>query len=399
VKNAPLQGAGGAWAALAACVVTIVLASGTRASFAAFLQPIEADLRLDRLTLSAVGSLSGLAYGLSLPMVGRLATRHSARTVMMTSVAFMAIGGLGVVSANEAWGLFFFAGLLPGLGYGGASNVPSTVLLAKWFNRRLGLATGIMSSAIPAGQGLFVPLAVALIPLLGWRATYLLLGLVLACGALPALWWLARDPNAKVGAASSASPSEPARAGADVWLLGAGYFCCGFTDQFVTLHLVALGAEAGIEPLVAAGFLSLLLFTGVAGSMLSGPLADTLAPERMLGGLYLLRALTLPLLLLAGGPLGSIALTVFAFVFGLTYISNQAHGARLVRDSYGVQAVGRLMGNVGLAHQVGGAAGVAVGGASVSLAANYGPAVMVAAGVALVGGLLQGLIRAPRERF
>jgi hypothetical protein len=34
----------------------------------------KADLRLDRLTLSVVGSLSGLAYDLSLPMVGRLAT-------------------------------------------------------------------------------------------------------------------------------------------------------------------------------------------------------------------------------------------------------------------------------------------------------------------------------------
>jgi hypothetical protein len=45
--------------------------------------------------------------------------------------------------------------------------VPAAALLARWFRRRLGLATGLISSAIPAGQGLFVPLAAALIAALG----------------------------------------------------------------------------------------------------------------------------------------------------------------------------------------------------------------------------------------
>lgn len=384
----------GAWRALAACVVTIVLAAGTRASFGAFIQPIEADLGLDRLTLSIAGALTALCYGLSLPTVGRLATRFGSRPVMMVSVGLMAGAGLGAAGASEAWHLFLFVGLLPGVGFGGASNVPATVLLARWFNRRIGLAIGVMSSALPAGQGLFVPFAAALIPLLGWRSTYLLLGLLLAAGALPVLWALAREPSAAPRLAPTGQAAR-VKVGPDVWLLGLGYFGCGFTDQFVTLHLVALAAEAGLEPLVGAAFLSLMLTAGVVGSVLSGPLADARAPYLILSGLYVTRAATLPLLLLVGPGPPLLLLGAFALTFGLTYISNQAPGTRLLRDRYGAGAVGPLTGTVGLAHQVGGAVGIATGGASVALAGSYGPAVLVAAGLALVGGLLQLFIRRP----
>jgi MFS family permease len=381
----------GAWLALAACVITIVLTAGTRASFAAFLKPIEQDLGLDRLTLSTAGALTALGYGLILPLAGRLANRYGARPVMMASVALMALGGIGAASASQAWQLLLFAGLLPGLGFGGASQVPGGVLLARWFGARLGLAFGVMSSAIPAGMSLFVPLVAALIPLLGWRATYLLLGLLLAAGALPALWALAREPAAASGgpAPTGARP----RAGLDVWLLGLGYFGCGFTDQFVALHLVALAVEQGVEPLPAAGFLSGLLVFGVLGSVLSGPLADRRNPRDILSGLYLGRAAVLPLLLLIGPGAGLGALAIFALLFGLTFIANQAPGARYVRDHYGVEAVGPLMGAVGLAHQIGGAAGIGLGGLSVAQSGGYGPAVLAAAVVALVAGLAQRLIR------
>jgi predicted MFS family arabinose efflux permease len=47
------------------------------------------------------------------------------------------------------------------------------------------------------------------------------------------------------------------------------------------------------------------------------------------------------------------------------------------------------MGGVGLAHQVGGAIGVAAGGFSVSEFGGYGPSVVLATTVVLIGGLAQ----------
>jgi MFS family permease len=376
-----------AWQALAATVVTIVLAAGARTSLAAFIRPIELDLGLDRGVLSTAGALTVLTYGLGQPLVGALAARFGARRVMFGGVLLTAAGGIGVATATQAWQLYVFAGIVPGLAFAGASSVPGTVLLAGWFRGRLGFATGIMSAAIPAGQSIFVPLATALVAVLGWRATYVAMGVLVAVVALPLLAWLVHEPPAAQAAALQRRRSP----GLDVWLVGLGYFGCGFSDQFVSLHLVALASDQGVPALVAAGLLSALLVFGIAGSVASGPLADRLPPKYMLAALYLTRGVVIPLLLLpaSGWPLGA-----FAVLFGLTYIANQAPGARLVRDRYGLAAVGPLMGGVGLAHQVGGSIGVALGGYSVVELGSYGPAIAVVAAVVLLGGLLQLLIPA-----
>jgi predicted MFS family arabinose efflux permease len=372
-----------AWQALAATVATIVLAAGARTSLAAFISPIEADLRLERTVLSTAGALTVLTYGLAQPLVGTLAARFGARQVMFGGVVLTALGGLGVATANQPWQLYLFAGIVPGLAFAGASSVPGTVLLAGWFIGRLGLATGIMSAAIPAGQSVFVPLVTALVPVLGWRTTYVVLGVLVAAIALPLLALFVHEPPRRTSAISEAPQRRP---GMDVWLVGLGYFACGFSDQFVSIHFVALAIDQDIQPLLAAGLLSMLLVFGIIGSIASGPFADRLAPKLMLAGLYFTRALVVPLLLLAraGWPLA-----IFALVFGLTYIANQAPGARLVRDRYGIRAVGPLMGSVGLAHQVGGSIGVALGGYSVVELGGYGPAIVAVATVILVGGLVQ----------
>ena len=377
----------GAWRALAACVVTIILAAGSRTSLAAFLRPIEADLHLDRTVLSTAGALTVLTYGVAQPLVGALATRIGPRNVMLGGVVLTALGGLGVATASEPWQLYLFAGIVPGLAFAGASSVPAAVLLAGWFAARLGLATGIVSAAIPAGQSLFVPLATALIPPLGWRETYVLLGALVAGIGIPILFWLARDPP--VLSASRKVTAVRQRPGLDVWLVGVGYFGCGFSDQFVSLHLVALASDRGVDPLLAAGLLSALLLVGMLGSVVSGPLADRTPPEKLLASLYLIRAGTLPLLLVAGAGWDVLALGAFALLFGPTYIANQAPGARLVRDRYGVRAVGPLMGGVGLAHQIGGALGVSAGGFSVAQSGSYAPSVVLVAAVVGLGGLAQ----------
>jgi predicted MFS family arabinose efflux permease len=217
---------------------------------------------------------------------------------------------------------------------------------------------------------------------LGWRETYILLSVLVAAIGVPTLAWLARSPP-KPTTTHAVADTRP-RPGLDVWLIGLGYFGCGFSDQFVSLHLVTLATEKGLDPLLAAGLLSLLLLIGMVGSVASGPLADRMQARHLLAGLYLSRAVAFPLLLF-----GSPALVAFALLFGPSYIANQAPGARLIRDRYGVKAVGPLMGGVGLAHQVGGAIGVGAGGLSVSELGSYGPAVILTSVVVLIGGVAQ----------
>ncbi|HWP34321.1 MAG TPA: MFS transporter, partial [Thermodesulfobacteriota bacterium] len=166
------------WVALGACTLAILLAAGARFAFAAFVRPIELDLGASRGLLSAAAAANLLAYGVAQPAVARLATRLDPARIMVAGLALMALGGVGAAVTTDALYLIVFYGLLPGAGFAAASVVPATALLVPWFPARPGLALGIASAAIPAGQALFVPLTTALIPLLGWRATYVLVGLL-----------------------------------------------------------------------------------------------------------------------------------------------------------------------------------------------------------------------------
>lgn len=388
-----------AWAAVGACFLTILLATGTRFSLGAFLVPMQADLHLDRATVSLTGSLVLVGYGLGQPVAGNLCRRLPAHVVMIGSVLLMAASGLAVIAAHQAWQLYLFAGLLPGLGFAGATTVPGAVLLTRWFGSRLGLATGIISSGIPAGLALFVPAATAAIPLFGWRGTYAALGLLMAVIAVPALAIFGRPPRSPL--ASSRTPTPVPAAGrrpaltSDVWLIAVGFFACGFTDQFVSLHLVPLAIDAGFSAEAAAVFLSAVTIAGVIGSVLSGPITDRGSPRVVLACLYLVRAVGLSLLVFVGSG-GWLVLVLFVSLFGPTWIANQAPGTRLVRDRFGNAAVGPLMGSLGFAHQIGGALGMAAGGFSVSAFGSYGPAVMLAAALVLIGGSAQLRIQGSR---
>ena len=122
---------------------------------------------------------------------------------VLGGVLLSALSGFGVATASQPWQLYVFAGIVPGLAFAGASSVPATVLLAGWFVSRLGLATGVMSSAIPAGQSVFVPLATALLPSLGWRATYIVLGLGVAAVELQRLLVHGAVPRGNAGSVTS----------------------------------------------------------------------------------------------------------------------------------------------------------------------------------------------------
>jgi predicted MFS family arabinose efflux permease len=231
-----------------------------------------------------------------------------------------------------------------------------------------------------------------------WRAlAACVITIILAAGSRtslaaflrPTLLLFVRDPPLLASASDDKRDGGTPRPSLDVWLVGLGYFGCGFSDRFISIHFVALASDSGIDALLAAGLLSLLLIIGMLGSVASGPFADRMPPKYLLATLYLVRAASMPLLLLAGPGGGLVALGIFALLFGPTYIANQAPGARLVRDRYGVRALGVLMGSVGLAHQVGGSLGVAAGGFSVAELGGYAPAVVLVMLVVLIGGLAQ----------
>ena len=121
----------------------------------------------------------------------------------------------------------------------------------RWFVARRGLVLGFFGAAGSAGQLLFVPLLMALVVAVGWRASQLVLAGIVALILIP-VFLLMRDDPADLGLRPYGAPPPPPgsvapapvaalTAGAGImaravrvpefWLLSGSFFVCGATSN------------------------------------------------------------------------------------------------------------------------------------------------------------------------
>ncbi|MGH3326418.1 MAG: MFS transporter [Streptomycetales bacterium] len=363
-----------AWVILAISVLIVFLVSGARSGFTVFVAPMERELGWDRASVSAAAALNLAVYGATQPLAGIFTSRFGVKRVLIGGTTLVATGFGGLFWVDSVWYLSLFYGVIFGIGISFASLIPASVLVARWFSHRQGLTQGMVAAARPAGQILFVPVVAALILGFGWRTSYLLTGLFVAL-AIPLIYWLVRERPS--GESNGSARSPPIGTDAELenhhrlhtaqrsfvfWALAVGFFTCGFTDQFVALHLVPFAEGAGVPGVAAANLFALLSAAGVFGSLVSGWLSDVFSPKHCLVLAYGLRVLAFPMLLLFMVEANVLWLVSFAIIFGLTFIANMAPAVRIVRDTYGMEATGRLIGWLLFGHQIGGAAGTYLGG-------------------------------------
>lgn len=396
------------WIIVGISAVAVFLVSGARSAFTVFIVPMESDLGWDRATISGVAALNLVIYGVTQPLAGTLTDRFGAKLVMATGAILVAVGFGGLFWVSSVWYLVLLYGVVFGTGIALASLVPTSVLIARWFDRGQGSAQGVVTAARPAGQTIAVPAVAALILALGWREAYLAVGAAMAL-SIPFIFWLVRErppeesSSRTPAAAQQLSKPDPAvslyaaTGTFAFWALAAGFFACGFTDQFIAIHLVPFAEDIGIPRITAANSFAALSAAGILGSIAAGWMSDTLSRKHTLTFVYGLRVVSLPLLLVVAKT-GSIALLyVFAILFGVTFIANMAPTASLVRGNYGLASTGAIMGWLLLTHQIGGAAGTYLGGVIYDATGGYPAAFLLMTAVALIGTVINVFIREPNR--
>jgi len=366
-----------AWVVLGALVIVILLGSGLRAIFGIFIKPMEATFGWDRASLSGAAALSLLLLGAAGPFVGWLADRWGPRRVVLASVILLGIGTILTSRVTALWHVYLTAGVLMALGSGGVGMSTAATVAARWFEGRRGLVMGLIGGAMSAGQLIIVPLAVVLTLTLGWRQSFVWLGILLFVVAVPlTLLFVRNDPRElgiKAFGADQAvkpggmpAPPEGRTSIGDAmqvpafWLLAGSFFVCGYTSNGLVLtHLVPHAAEHGFSEIHAAQALGVMGAMNILGTVLSGWICDRFGRKGPLAFYYGVRGLSLLFLLYVWNVP---SLHMFAAIFGLNYISTVPPTTTLTANIFGRYSVGVLSGWIFFAHQVGSALGAAVGG-------------------------------------
>lgn len=358
--------------------------------------PLQEEFGWGRGEINLATLLSSLGLAAVLPFIGRLLDRFGVKRVAVVSIPLF--GAVLVLLAAFTQSLVTFLALyaMAGLLGAGTSAVTYSKAVVEKFDRRRGIALGIVAGGLGAAGFVLPPLMGAVIASNGWRAAYLAMALL---GALPfVLVFFARlRPPATVAEDRSTLPglsiAEAVR-GRLFWSLCAVFFLLGWALLTMVPHFVPLLIDSGVDP-VQAAFLSSLVGVGtVIARPVIGLLFDRFYATFVAVPLFLAAAAGC-LLLLWAGP-GAAALT--ALLIGIGFGAEIDLIGYLSSRYFGPRAFGVLYSIVYSVFMIGASFGPVVAGFVFDATASYDiPLILAASMMAVAAVVLLTLPRFTRD--
>jgi predicted MFS family arabinose efflux permease len=252
----------------------------------------------------------------------------------------------------------------------------------------------------------FVPLSLFLINRIGWEWTVLAQGTFLSVIVFPLLFIFLRTFPSEKGLQPYGENDEQQINQRDhetdainkskrlfntgkFWFLALTFFICGYTTVgLIETHLIPFSHGHGFTDSATGIAFSLLAAFNIIGTLLSGQIPDKWSPKNFLAILYILRAISIILLLVTGH---TFLLFTFAVLFGLVDIATFPPTSVLATEYFNKDLVGLTMGLLSFSHQFGAALGAYLPGVLYDLTGGYNAA-LVSAIVLLLLALLFGFI-------
>ena len=337
------------------------------------LPEVQTEFGVSRADASIPYTLSMLGFGIGGMWMGRWADRFGIARVA-------ALGAVGVASgfvlAGVSGGIVGFAlaqGLLGLMGIA-STFAPLLADTAQWWNKRRGIAVAVCASGNYLAGTLWPPIAQWGVTQVGWRTTYVCIGLFCGIGmGLLSLRMRTKPPAAAAatvnrhGVVASERPFGLSVMQAQ-WLLSvAGVGCC-VAMAMPQVHIVAYCSDLGFGAARGAEMLSLMLACGIVSRLVSGAICDRIGGIRTLLLGSALQGIALMMFL----PFdGLVPLYLVSAMFGLFQGGIVPSYAIIVREHFPAKEAGARTGTIIMATLVGMALGGWLSGKIFDVTGSY----------------------------
>jgi len=375
------------WVVVAACFVVMFGVWNSHAGFGVFLPVLEDEFGWSRGAISVAASLNLIVGGVIAFLVGAASDRYGPRPVLLGSA--MLVGGLFALAStiNALWQLYLVLGVGLGIGMASVYLVP-TATVSRWFLEQRGLALGILFSGLNLAYLTGPLMSAYLIQGLGWRTTYLVLGALVWAVAIPASMVTRLPPGGSTDVPSdrSAQPGgltvREALGDRRLWLLMIAWLLHGVSSMMIAVHLVPYVKDRGVT--LESASLALTIFgTGnIVGRILFGVAADRLGTKHTFRLCMSMQIVALTWIVT--GP-SLQALDVLILWYGLSSAGSDTTIATGAVETFGVRAIGSVMGIMSFGWRCGAALGPAVAGFLYDATGAYTVAFGLAAACLVLG--------------
>ncbi len=367
------------WVQLGASLVAMIMIANLQYAWTLFVEPIRQ---------STGWKLSEIQWGFTvfivfetwiMPLEGWLIDRMGPRIFTTIAGVLCGAGWSGLALAATRWQLYGFYAIA---GVGAAFVYSGSIASAlKWFPDRRGMAAGIIAGGFGSGAALFIPMIAALIQSRGYRAAFLVTGIVQGAIIL-AVAQLLRHPGEEFAASNRLRPAVHPRVRRNseqfttpemlrtphFYLLYLMFVAMATGGLLVTAQAGPVAAEWGISRGALTAALALDRLSNGVSRFAWGWISDFIGRETTMAIAFVLQAVCLCSVLVVGswsGTLFTISLIVTFFTYGEVFSLFPS----VVGDYFGAA---NAASNYSLMYSAKGVASIIGGGAAAVLFEKFG---------------------------
>ena len=192
---------------VAAAFFIMMVAWATYNSYGIFFTPLVDEFGWNRAVTSGAFSLSMFIYGILGIVVGALNDRFGPRVVLTACGIILGLGYLLMSQVNSLWQLYLFWGIIIGTGMSGVW-VPLLSTVAKWFDKRRTLMSGIIVAGLGIGSLIGPPVISRLITAYDLSLSYIIRGIAILLFIVLATRFLRSGPGQAASATEKTEEKE-----------------------------------------------------------------------------------------------------------------------------------------------------------------------------------------------
>jgi MFS family permease len=386
------------WVVAGALFVSLFLLWGSCFNtFGVFFMPLVKEFRQTHASVALLSTIIVVFAGAIGPLAGWLLERFGPKPVMGVGALVSGCALVGISQAHSFSQILMWYVVL-GAGLGASTWLLASIVITNWFKERPGTALGLITAGMELGGMLMTLLAAYVIQHGGWRRAYLVLAIPIFIIAVPViLRFVELSPEKFVRSKVELDRQEEsldltqAVRTSSFWLAASALFAYGFGVGGSFVHLVPYLSNVGYAERRAALALSLALGLMVIGKPIMGMLGDHFGARQVLAAGWSVFGISTLLMLEARRPE---LLIMAVLLYGLTLATAVALLPVVLRETFGSQSLGTVMGWLIVFQTLGIAIGPVLSGRLFDLSNSYTMSFAISGVVVFVAaGLMAGVAR------
>lgn len=188
----------GWWIVIASFMIMTFLYTPIVNLVSLYTKPVTEELGIGRTQFSTYYTIMALVSMVACPIAGKLMRKIDIRLYLTVCTILGALSYIGF-SFSTKLVHFYLLAVPMGISLAGAAIIPTSVLITNWFVEKRGLCLGLALSGSGFGGIILSPLNNWIITSYGWRASYLVTGIMIIVLIVPFTLFLIRFSPADLG--------------------------------------------------------------------------------------------------------------------------------------------------------------------------------------------------------